>query len=126
MDDQTIGPVLTWTTAAMLEHVEKLKKLPGASVAFGGRELEGHTIPERYGAIQPTAVFVPLAELVKPENFDLVTTEVFGPLQVLSAQSTYSGHRKVRMAAPTALHQLLEAPVFKRSLDLVGCWLSAD
>ena len=66
----------------MLEHVENLKKLQGASVAFGGRELEGHKIPKKYGAIQPTAVFVPLSELVKPENFDLVTTEVFGPVQV--------------------------------------------
>lgn len=68
----------------MLGHVEKLQKIPGASLAFGGKKLEGHTIPERYGAIVPTAVFVPLKEILKPENFDLVTTEVFGPVQVYS------------------------------------------
>lgn len=82
MKDQTIGPILSWTTDAMLGHVEKLLKIPGASLAFGGKQLEGHTIPERYGAIVPTAVFVPLKEILKPENFDLVTTEVFGPVQV--------------------------------------------
>lgn len=82
MKDQTIGPVLSWTTDAMLGHVDKLKSIPGASLAFGGKKLEGHTIPERYGAIEPTAVFVPLKEILKPENFELVTTEVFGPLQV--------------------------------------------
>ncbi len=27
---------------------------------FGGQPLQGHNIPERYGAIEPTAVFVPL------------------------------------------------------------------
>ena len=83
MEDQTIGPILSWTTEAMLEHVEKLKKLPGASLAFGGEQLQGHSIPQQYGAITPTAVFVPLAEILKPENFELVTTEVFGPVQVL-------------------------------------------
>ena len=84
MEDQTIGPILSWTTEAMLGHVEKLQKIPGASLAFGGKRLEGHTIPERYGAIVPTAVFVPLKEILKPENFELVTTEVFGPVQVSS------------------------------------------
>lgn len=27
---------------------------------FGGEPLSGHSIPKQYGAIQPTAVFVPL------------------------------------------------------------------
>ena len=85
MEDQTIGPILSWTTEAMLGHVDKLQRIPGASLAFGGTRLEGHTIPERYGAIMPTAVFVPLKEILKPENFALVTTEVFGPVQVASA-----------------------------------------
>ena len=89
MDDQTVGPILSWTTDAMLGHVEKLKRIPGASVAFGGKPLEGHSIPEIYGAIVPTAVFVPLKEILKPDNFELVTTEVFGPVQVsLTARRT--------------------------------------
>ena len=83
MKDDTIGPVITWTTEGMLSHVDKLLKIPGARLAFGGKELEGHTVPKVYGAIQPTAVFVPLKEILKDEEtFKTVTTEVFGPLQV--------------------------------------------
>ena len=54
-------------------------------MAFGGKPLEGHSIPEVYGAIQPTAVFVPIDQLVKDEHFELVTTEVFGPFQACPA-----------------------------------------
>ena len=54
----------------------------GARLAFGGKPLEGHSIPEVYGAIQPTAVFVPINQLLKDEHFGLATTEVFGPFQV--------------------------------------------
>ncbi len=32
----------------------------GARLMFGGQPLSGHSIPKQYGAIQPTAVFVPL------------------------------------------------------------------
>ena len=53
----------------------------GSRLAFGGKPLEGHSIPEQYGAIEPTAVFVPLQEILKDGNFELVTTEVFGPVQ---------------------------------------------
>ena len=55
-------------------------------MAFGGQPLEGHRIPECYGAMQPTAVFVPLGQLLQPEHFPVVTTELFGPFQV-SAKS---------------------------------------
>ena len=57
----------------------------GARVAFGGKPLMGHSIPEVYGAIEPTAVFVPIEQLVKEEHFGACTTEVFGPLQVGAA-----------------------------------------
>ena len=91
LSDLTVGPVLTWTSEAMLSHVRKLAALPGARVAFGGRELscEGaEKIPKRYGAIEPTAVFVPLESiLASEENFALATTEVFGPVQVLTSWS---------------------------------------
>lgn len=85
MKNDTIGPVITWTTEAMLGHVDKLLKIPGARLAFGGKELGDHSIPKVYGAIEPTAVFVPLKEILSSEeNFKTVTTEVFGPLQVLT------------------------------------------
>lgn len=31
LDDLTIGPVLTWPTKAILEHVDKLLKIPGST-----------------------------------------------------------------------------------------------
>ncbi len=80
--DITIGPVLTWTTKAMLDHVDALLQIPGARRVFGGRPLVGHQIPDCYGAIEPTAVYVPLREVLCPKNYELVTKEVFGPVQV--------------------------------------------
>ena len=48
LSDLTIGPVLTWTTEAMLAHVNSLLAIPGARLLFGGKELLGgaHTIPK--------------------------------------------------------------------------------
>jgi len=40
---------------------------------------ETHKIPECYGSFSPTAVFIPLKEILKPENYVLVTHEVFAP-----------------------------------------------
>lgn len=37
----------------------------------------------KIGAVKPTAVFVPLKQLLKEENFELCTTEIFGPFQVI-------------------------------------------
>lgn len=91
LKDLTVGPVLTWTSDAMLSHVSKLAALPGARVAFGGKKLTGKAaekIPKQYGAIEPTAVFVPLTSILASEaNFKLATTEVFGPVQVLTSYS---------------------------------------
>ncbi|XP_065047618.1 probable aldehyde dehydrogenase isoform X1 [Musa acuminata AAA Group] len=84
LQDLTIGPVLTVTTESMLEHIQKLLKIPGSELLFGGEELENHSIPKIYGALKPTAVFVPLAEILKPDNFELVTKEIFGPFQIIT------------------------------------------
>jgi len=81
----THSPVLTWSNADIQAHQDALLKIPGAKVLFGGAPItEEHSIPECYGSWQPTAVFVPLEESIKPEHFDLVTTELFGPFQVIS------------------------------------------
>ena len=53
---------------------------------FGGDELSGHSIPVAYGSIQPTAVQVPIQELLS-DNFELITKEVFGPFQVVVSYS---------------------------------------
>ncbi|KAJ4771558.1 aldehyde dehydrogenase 12A1 [Rhynchospora pubera] len=84
LEDLTIGPVLTVTTDAMVEHMNKLLKIPGSKLLFGGEPLQNHSIPEVYGAFRPTAVFVPLKEILKIDNFDLVTKEIFGPFQVVT------------------------------------------
>ena len=63
----------------------------GARLAFGGRPLEGHAIPACYGAMEPTAVFVPLAQLLSPEHFLVATTELFGPFQVKSREGCQLG-----------------------------------
>lgn len=82
--DLTVGPVLTVTTSEILSHTEKLAGIPGAEVLWGGKELEGHQIPEIYGAVEPTAVFVPLEEMIKEENFEHCSTEIFAPFQVIT------------------------------------------
>ncbi|KAK1373338.1 Aldehyde dehydrogenase 12A1 [Heracleum sosnowskyi] len=84
LEDLTIGPVLTVTTKTMLEHVRKLLEIPGSKLLFGGEPLANHKIPSVYGAIKPTAVFVPLDEILKDGNYELVTTEIFGPFQIIT------------------------------------------
>jgi len=84
MDDFTAGPVLTVTTKSFLDHTNHLASLPGASVLWGGKELENHKIPDKYGAVEPTAVLVPLEEMMKDENFEACATELFAPFQVVT------------------------------------------
>ncbi|KVH98740.1 Aldehyde dehydrogenase, conserved site-containing protein [Cynara cardunculus var. scolymus] len=73
-----------FTTEAMLGHMKKLLQIPGSKLLFGGEELENHSIPKVYGAIKPTAVFVPIEEILKGENYELVTKEIFGPFQIIT------------------------------------------
>lgn len=84
LDDLTVGPVLTVTTEAMLDHAKKLLQIPGSRLLFGGEALQNHSIPKIYGAIKPTAIFVPLEEILKDEHYRLVTKEIFGPFQVVT------------------------------------------
>lgn len=84
LEDLTIGPVLTFTTEAMLEHMNKLLQIQGTKLLFGGEELESHTIPKIYGALKPTAVYIPLHEILKDNNYDLFTREIFGPFQIIT------------------------------------------
>lgn len=84
LDDLTNGPVLTHTTENILKHVKTLTKIPGARLLFGGKELENHKIPKIYGAVEPTAVFVPLKQLLKEDYFGACCTEIFAPFQVVT------------------------------------------
>lgn len=67
----------------MLEHMENLLQIPGSKLLFGGKPLKNHSIPSIYGALEPTAVYVPIEEILKDsKTYELVTKEIFGPFQV--------------------------------------------
>ena len=82
LDNLSIGPVLTWSNERIKKHVDAALAVPGAELLFGGKPLSGHEIPDCYGAWEPTAVRVPL-EAICGEHFGLLTTELFGPFQVV-------------------------------------------
>jgi 1-pyrroline-5-carboxylate dehydrogenase len=84
LSDLSVGPVMTHTTKDILEHTNKLAAIPGAKILFGGKELVDHNIPERYGAVEPTAVFVPLEQMMRPEYFETCVSEIFAPFQVVT------------------------------------------
>lgn len=81
--DLSIGPVLSWTNARIQEHIDSVLAVPGAQLLFGGAPLSNHGIPDCYGAYQPTAINVPLPAIAG-EHFELLTTELFGPFQIVS------------------------------------------
>mmetsp|Transcript_30039 Transcript_30039/g.86172 ORF Transcript_30039/g.86172 Transcript_30039/m.86172 type:complete len:542 (-) Transcript_30039:79-1704(-) len=83
LEDLTIVPVLTWSTKRIMDHMQACLAIPGAKLAFGGEPLKGHSIPECFGAVQPTAVRIPIESLKDPEVFKTATTELFGPFQVI-------------------------------------------
>eukprot|EP00607_Mallomonas_marina_P007309 CAMPEP_0182418200 /NCGR_PEP_ID=MMETSP1167-20130531/2677_1 /TAXON_ID=2988 /ORGANISM="Mallomonas Sp, Strain CCMP3275" /LENGTH=503 /DNA_ID=CAMNT_0024592287 /DNA_START=291 /DNA_END=1802 /DNA_ORIENTATION=+ len=86
MKDLTHGPILTVTNDTFFSHLEAILEIRGTSVLFGGKPLtakEPHNIPSCYGSFLPTAVQVPIEAMMKPENFSLCTTEIFGPFQII-------------------------------------------
>jgi 1-pyrroline-5-carboxylate dehydrogenase len=84
LQELTVVPVLTVTTEAILAHCHRLASIPGAQLLWGGKELSNHTIPAKYGAVEPTAVFIPLEEMIKDQHFDACVTEIFAPFQVIT------------------------------------------
>ena len=82
LSDLTIGPVLSWTNDQINAHINAVLAVPGAELMFGGKPLADHNIPDCYGAWEPTAIRVSLAEL-SGDHFDLLTTELFGPFQIV-------------------------------------------
>lgn len=84
LDNLSVGPVLSWTNEQIQAHVDAVCAVPGAQLMFGGAPLSGHSIPDCYGAYQPTAIRVPLSELCG-DHFDLLATELFGPFQVVTS-----------------------------------------
>lgn len=84
LEDLTIGPTLTVTTETILSHTERVLEIPGSYLICGGKELSEHNIHNEYGAVEPTAVFVPLKMLLDDKHYDTCTKEIFGPFQIVS------------------------------------------
>ena len=80
----TVGPILSWNNASIKAHVDAILELDGAEIIFGGAPLKNHTIPEKYGAWQPTAIFVPIKHFRGERKRKLLTTELFGPFQIVT------------------------------------------
>jgi 1-pyrroline-5-carboxylate dehydrogenase len=85
----SIGPVLTWNNKQIKAHIDAILELEGSKVLFGGEPItEQHSIPEIYGSFKPTAVYVPLKHFRQQKKFKLLTTELFGPFQVVTDYSS--------------------------------------
>jgi len=85
LSDLTISPIMSVTNEQIETHTEALLAIPGAKLLFGGRPLQTpHNIPSVYGSFEPTAVFVPLERIMEDAHFELATTEIFGPVQVVT------------------------------------------
>ncbi len=81
-EDLTIGPILSWTNKEMLDHINSVLAITKTELLFGGDVIDKYNIPSCYGMIEPTAIKAPLNELLG-NNFELLTTELFGPFQVI-------------------------------------------
>lgn len=114
LDDLTVGPVLTWSNDRIKGHIDAVSNIPGAELLFGGEELNGHAIPSCYGAWQPTALKVPL-QAVAGEHFDLATTELFGPFQIVVQYGDDELHTVLGILERMSQH--LTAAVVSADLD---------
>lgn len=82
LDDLTVGPILSWTNEQIRNHIDAVLAVDGTELLFGGKALEGHNIPDCFGAWEPTAIKVPLSAM-QGGDFDLLAKELFGPFQVV-------------------------------------------
>jgi 1-pyrroline-5-carboxylate dehydrogenase len=82
LSDLSTGPVLSWNNEQIKTHIDAVLAVNGAELLFGGKPLSGHSIPSCFGAYEPTAIVAPLSAL-SGDSFDLLTTELFGPFQVV-------------------------------------------
>ncbi|MDG2377066.1 MAG: aldehyde dehydrogenase family protein [Woeseiaceae bacterium] len=122
LDDLTIGPVLTWTNDQIQVHIDSIMAIPGAELLFGGKPLEDHSIPDCYGAMEATAIRVPI-DAAAGEHFGLVTTELFGPFQVIISYGDDELEKVLDMLERMSHH--LTAAVVSRDFDFQSKVLGA-
>jgi 1-pyrroline-5-carboxylate dehydrogenase len=102
--DLSIGPVLSVKNAEFEKHRDFCLKLEGAKLLFGGKPLTGHHIPPCYGAWEPSAYFVPLKHFFNPDLFKPLTTEVFGPVQVVTEFGDEDVEKVIQLLEMIPLH----------------------
>jgi 1-pyrroline-5-carboxylate dehydrogenase len=115
LEDLTVGPTLSVTTQKFKQHIDRLLQIPGARVLWGGSEINNgeHSIPECYGAMRPTAVYVPLdGMLAGEENFRAATREIFAPFQVVTEYRD-ADIPKARSLLRTNIHVCMCVPVHR-------------
>jgi len=110
LDDLTVGPILTWDNKRIEEHIAKVLELDGAKVLWGGKRLTGHSIPEKYGSFEPTAIYVPIKHFTTRKKIELLTTELFGPFQIIT-DYRISNMKKVLETLEGMEHHLTAAVV---------------
>ena len=113
LTDLTVGPILSWTNDKIKAHIEAILELDGTSILWGGNPLKDHTIPACYGAWEPTAIFVPLKHFRGEKKRKLLTTELFGPFQIITefGDSQHNDIDKVLEVLETLPHHLTAACV---------------
>ena len=79
-----MGPIITWDTKSITNHIDQVLKIDGAELWFGNEKLSQGNIPIQYGHIKPTAIYIPL-DKINDSNFDIITKEIFGPVQIISS-----------------------------------------
>ncbi len=85
LENLTIGPILSWNNEKIKAHIDAVLELDGAKLLFGGEPLpQPHKIPAIYGSYKPTAIFVPFKHFRSERKFKLLTTELFGPFQIVT------------------------------------------
>jgi len=100
----TCGPVLSWTNERIQGHIDAVMELDGAEILFGGKPLKNHSIPSIYGAFEPTAIFVPLKHFRGVKKFKLLTTELFGPFQIVTEWANKDEERVLEILEEQEAH----------------------
>jgi len=127
MEELTVGPTLSVPPEAIKAHLDKILAIPGAKLLFGGVEInEGnHSIPKCYGAMRPTAVFIPLDSMLSsPTNFRTATKEIFAPFQVVTEYKSVDT-RKI-LSAIEHFDEFLTAAVVSNDPKFQQCILASS
>ncbi|MDH4072816.1 MAG: hypothetical protein OEV41_06905, partial [Gammaproteobacteria bacterium] len=86
------------------------------------RPLEGHSIPDCYGAMEATAVRVPI-KAVAGRHFSLITKELFGPFQVIVSWG--DGELPVVLDILERMSHHLTAAIVSRDVEFQNAVLGA-